>query len=278
MVSRVISEEELALHNNEKDLWVAIEGKVYNLTDYKTHPGGFQVLVEVAGRDGTAEFLDANHPSYIDEDMPQYYIGDLEQPKPTTKHKVEEGSKLRTINAAELELHCKPEDLWLAIHGKVYDVSKFNSHPGGPDILLEHGNMNATQAFEDHGHGEVARKMMGDYYIGEYFEGRRMKREEIETHNSSNQRKLLVYSNRAYNLEAFSDHPEIYSSLTSLTEAELLEGDKILKALPESELLVQMLPKAYEAEVDAKKGVNSLFPLLIGLVLVFVSYLVVTAF
>ena len=37
----------------------------------------------------------------------------------------------------EFMQHDKKGDLWLLIHGKVYDVSNFK-HPGGTDILLDH--------------------------------------------------------------------------------------------------------------------------------------------
>lgn len=38
----------------------------------------------------------------------------------------------------ELAKHNKQGDLWLAIHGKVYDVSAFmDDHPGGGDVLVD---------------------------------------------------------------------------------------------------------------------------------------------
>lgn len=42
----------------------------------------------------------------------------------------------KQITKEELKKHTKASDAWLAIKGKVYDVTKFiNEHPGG-DILL----------------------------------------------------------------------------------------------------------------------------------------------
>ncbi len=46
--------EEVALHNTEKDLWLIIQGKVYNFSNYaKSHPGGAEIILHCAGRDCT---------------------------------------------------------------------------------------------------------------------------------------------------------------------------------------------------------------------------------
>jgi hypothetical protein len=39
----------------------------------------------------------------------------------------------------QVATHANKKDCWMAINGKVYDVTKFlEDHPGGPDIMLEH--------------------------------------------------------------------------------------------------------------------------------------------
>jgi cytochrome b involved in lipid metabolism len=54
---RVITDEELAQHNTVGDCWIALRGKVYNLTEYVAyHPGGAEILEESFGRDATALF------------------------------------------------------------------------------------------------------------------------------------------------------------------------------------------------------------------------------
>lgn len=38
------------------------------------------------------------------------------------------------ISVAELDKHAKPDDCWIVVNGKVYDLTAFApNHPGGPD-------------------------------------------------------------------------------------------------------------------------------------------------
>eukprot|EP01061_Rhynchopus_euleeides_P045194 TRINITY_DN8033_c0_g1_i1.p1 TRINITY_DN8033_c0_g1~~TRINITY_DN8033_c0_g1_i1.p1 ORF type:complete len:1092 (+),score=366.09 TRINITY_DN8033_c0_g1_i1:259-3534(+) len=54
---RKITPDELSRHNTAEDCWVAIHGKVYDLTEFvDEHPGGPESVSKLAGIDGTAEF------------------------------------------------------------------------------------------------------------------------------------------------------------------------------------------------------------------------------
>ena len=45
--TRVITDKELMEHNSEDSLWVAIHGRVFDLTDfYMEHPGGYDIIEE----------------------------------------------------------------------------------------------------------------------------------------------------------------------------------------------------------------------------------------
>lgn len=83
--------EELATHNTKEDCWVAMDGKVYDVTSWlPKHPGGQDVLLLSAGRDVTNLF-ESYHPFSGDtpfQILKKYYvcdISDTELPRYTTK-------------------------------------------------------------------------------------------------------------------------------------------------------------------------------------------------
>ncbi|KAJ7284325.1 hypothetical protein O6H91_04G116600 [Diphasiastrum complanatum] len=75
---------------------------------------------------------------------------------------------MQQLTHAEIFNHSKAKDIWLLIHGKVYDVSKFSEdHPGGEEVLISAAGKDATDDFEDVGHSSSAKAMMEEYYIGD---------------------------------------------------------------------------------------------------------------
>jgi cytochrome b involved in lipid metabolism len=58
---RNLSLDEIAKHNIEKDCWVIIRDKVYDLTKFlPDHPGGKKAIMLFAGKDATEEFHPPN--------------------------------------------------------------------------------------------------------------------------------------------------------------------------------------------------------------------------
>ncbi|KAK2774714.1 hypothetical protein FQN53_003521 [Emmonsiellopsis sp. PD_33] len=74
---------------------------------------------------------------------------------------------LQEYSADVVATHNSRDDLWITIHGKVYDVTKYvRDHPGGADALIEVAGTDATEAYEDVGHSEDASEILESYLIG----------------------------------------------------------------------------------------------------------------
>uniref|UniRef100_A0A8R1ETI2 Cytochrome b5 heme-binding domain-containing protein n=1 Tax=Caenorhabditis japonica TaxID=281687 RepID=A0A8R1ETI2_CAEJA len=78
---RVISLDEVSKHNYEdvdKSCWIIISGKVYDVTKFlNEHPGGEEVITQLAGKDATVGFLDVGHSKDAVEMANEYIIGQL---------------------------------------------------------------------------------------------------------------------------------------------------------------------------------------------------------
>ncbi|XP_027759490.1 cytochrome b5 isoform X2 [Myiozetetes cayanensis] len=74
----VFTLEEVAKRNSNRETWLVIHGRVYDVTRFlEEHPGGEEVLLEQAGRDATESFEDVGHSTDAREMLKQYYIGEV---------------------------------------------------------------------------------------------------------------------------------------------------------------------------------------------------------
>ncbi|XP_076325511.1 cytochrome b5-like [Tachypleus tridentatus] len=75
---------------------------------------------------------------------------------------------------ADVYEHCMPNDCWLIINDKVYDVTEFlKEHPGGEEIILEYGGRDATLSFYGTGHSSDTVREMEKYCVGLIVENER---------------------------------------------------------------------------------------------------------
>ena len=86
---------EVSQHTTKEDCWIVVNGKAYDVTDFlDDHPGGPAVVLEAAGVDSTAAFLEA-HP----EDIMKLTLG----PKGLAK------SLVGNVDMSTMPLHTKVE-------------------------------------------------------------------------------------------------------------------------------------------------------------------------
>ncbi|KAL4874415.1 cytochrome b5-like heme/steroid binding domain-containing protein [Aspergillus karnatakaensis] len=77
-VDRIYTKDELLIHNRDGDLWLAIDGVVYDLTRFSDeHPGGTKILVGVAGTDASKKFRKYHGDNILQRYAKEYKIGTL---------------------------------------------------------------------------------------------------------------------------------------------------------------------------------------------------------
>jgi cytochrome b5 len=74
----------------------------------------------------------------------------------------------KTFTLEAVSKHNTKSDIYIIIHDKVYDVSRFlQEHPGGEEVLLETAGEDGTEAFEDIGHSDEARGTLEGFLVGD---------------------------------------------------------------------------------------------------------------
>lgn len=93
-------------------------------------------------------------------------------PKPAFPHNLTLNSRFlqkmaATVSVEELAKHNKVDDLWLAVHGRVFDVTKFAAeHPGGKKVLLNVAGTDATKQFDQFHKMETLYKYGENLFVG----------------------------------------------------------------------------------------------------------------
>lgn len=68
-MARKISTEEISTHNVLEDLWIVVDGTVYDMTGFE-HPGGAEIINRYAGYDATVAYSEIHAPSLIRNTLP----------------------------------------------------------------------------------------------------------------------------------------------------------------------------------------------------------------
>eukprot|EP01063_Lacrimia_lanifica_P026922 TRINITY_DN3707_c0_g1_i1.p1 TRINITY_DN3707_c0_g1~~TRINITY_DN3707_c0_g1_i1.p1 ORF type:complete len:469 (+),score=205.49 TRINITY_DN3707_c0_g1_i1:47-1453(+) len=77
-----------------------------------------------------------------------------------------QGLAERKYTMEEVHKHCKTGDLWIVVNQKAYDVSGFDSHPGGMTILEQCAGKDVTDSYLMN-HPQESYPLLEKYYLGE---------------------------------------------------------------------------------------------------------------
>ena len=88
---RIIPVSEFIKHNKREDCWVAINGEVYDMTDFvPNHPGGQKVILQNAGYDATPIFAPIHPKGTIEKYLPEEkHLGRLDGKAPLKPKKAD---------------------------------------------------------------------------------------------------------------------------------------------------------------------------------------------
>lgn len=79
----------------------------------------------------------------------------------------QQGGPAATYSREEVAAHGTPEDCWLIVDGKVYDVSRYVAeHPGG-DAILKNAGKDSTKGFNGPQHPSRVFEQIEEYYVGD---------------------------------------------------------------------------------------------------------------
>ncbi|KAL2485451.1 Cytochrome b5 [Abeliophyllum distichum] len=78
------------------------------------------------------------------------------------------GADSKGFSYSHVSVHNTCKDCWVIINAKAYNVTSFlEDHPGGEEVLLAAAGKDASEEFENAGHGSAARLMLDEFYVGE---------------------------------------------------------------------------------------------------------------
>jgi cytochrome b involved in lipid metabolism len=80
---------------------------------------------------------------------------------------------LPTFTLAEIAAHDTPDDCWIIVNNKIYNVTSYiPTHPGGSKNITDYCGKDATNAFntKNNGipHSPQAREMLNNLLVGQY--------------------------------------------------------------------------------------------------------------
>ncbi|KAJ5176735.1 uncharacterized protein N7482_002612 [Penicillium canariense] len=99
-MARKVSTHEVSQHSCDDDIWIVVNGRVYDVTGFAPeHPGGAKIIYQFAGRDASQTYNSTHSPSLIN-DLDDHSIGELDTSTITEEWSREEEPP-KALNSAD---------------------------------------------------------------------------------------------------------------------------------------------------------------------------------
>ena len=103
-LSKEIGFTELCRHSAVDDLWLAIDGIVYDVTPFMDdHPGGGDIMLSAAGKDGTDDFEDVGHSPHARELLKRFKVGTFKGDFSSSNTQQQGGNAKNTSTHAQMD-------------------------------------------------------------------------------------------------------------------------------------------------------------------------------
>ncbi|KAK2680341.1 Cytochrome b5-like heme/steroid binding domain [Fusarium oxysporum f. sp. vasinfectum] len=79
-MARKVSVAETRQHGIQEDVWIVVNGEVFDMTQFAPeHPGGQEIIYQYAGQDASTSYNEIHSPSLIKKSLPtSCHIGKLD--------------------------------------------------------------------------------------------------------------------------------------------------------------------------------------------------------
>ncbi|KAF2429337.1 cytochrome b2 [Tothia fuscella] len=145
---RKISVEELTTHSKPDDVWISINGVIWDVTDFAPkHPGGAVIILEYAGQDATKAYNEVHGPSLVAKHLDSSKsIGNLDKSTVTEEWKSKQASNIESSrpsanNKPPLEAILNTYDFELASQKSLSAKSWAFIYTGANDLITKDANI-----------------------------------------------------------------------------------------------------------------------------------------
>lgn len=79
-MAKLFTYKEVSEHKSAGDLWLIIDGKVYDCSKFvDEHPGGDEILLDLGGQDATRSFDDIGHSDDAIKMLEPMFVGEVDK-------------------------------------------------------------------------------------------------------------------------------------------------------------------------------------------------------